>query len=130
LHVFSKSPGGIGRTYLTQHFIDTGNAKPIHQRPYRFASFKRNEILRQSDEMLQIDLTVHSNSPWASLVVLIKKPRVCCDFRKVNTVTKKDSYRVMRIDDALDRLKGTTRFLITDCNQAFYQVEMNETDRD
>jgi len=132
--IFSRTPNNIGRTHLTKHTIDTGNAQPIRQRPYRVSALERNEIRCQCDDMLANDIIEFSHSPWASPVVLIKKPdntfRFCCDFRKLNAVTKKDCYPLMRIDEALDRLKGTTRFSMMDCNQAFYQVEVDERDRD
>lgn len=55
-----------------------------------------------------------SNSAWSSPVVLIKKPDgsncFCCNLRKVNSVTKKDSYPVSRIADTLDALSDTQYF--------------------
>ena len=46
--------------------------------------------------MLSQGIISPSNSAWASSVVLIKKSdgsdRYCCDLRKVNSVTKRDSY--------------------------------------
>ena len=51
-----------------------------------------------------------SSSPWASLVVLVKEKngnyRFCVDYRKLNSVTIKDSYPLPRIDDTLDALAG------------------------
>ncbi|CAG8803120.1 20598_t:CDS:1, partial [Gigaspora rosea] len=49
-----------------------------------------------------------SESPWSSPVVLVKKKngklRFCVDFRKLNNVTKKDTYPLPRIDEMLDNL--------------------------
>ena len=48
------SPGNqLGRTSLVQHVIDTGDAAPIKQRPYRVSPDFRKEIDRQVDEMLE-----------------------------------------------------------------------------
>ena len=43
----------MGRTSLVQHVIDTGDAAPIKQRPYRVSPDVRKEIDRQVDEMLE-----------------------------------------------------------------------------
>ena len=47
-----------------------------------------------------------SVSPWSSSVVLVKKKdgsyRFCVDFRKVNKVTKVDSFPMSLVADALD----------------------------
>jgi len=55
-----------------------------------------------------------SKSPWMSPAVLVKKKdgtiRFCIDFRKLNAVTKKDSYPLPRIDDIFDQLSGNVVF--------------------
>ncbi len=124
----------LGRVPLVQHEIDVGDSKPIRQRAYR-VSFKEREVINNEvDKLLSKDIIEHSQSPWSSPVVLVKKPnggiRFCVDYRKLNVVTKKDSYPLPRIDDALDRLKGANFFTTLDCDQAYYQIPMNENSKD
>ena len=52
-----------------------------------------------------------SSSAWASPVVLVKKRqdgkhRFCVAYRKLNTVTSRDSYPLPKVDDNLDVLGG------------------------
>ena len=76
--------------------IDTGDAMPIKQRPYRTSPECKREIGRQVREMLQKGIIQESVSPWSSPVVLVKKKdgslRYCVYFRKVNQITRKDSF--------------------------------------
>jgi len=61
--------------------------------------------------MRQQGVIEESCSPWISLAVLVRKKysvRFCVDFRKLNAITKKDSYPIPRIDDMLNRLVGNT----------------------
>ena len=59
-----------------------------------------------------------SCSPWASPVVLVKKPdgtwRFCVDYRKLNSVTKMDLYPIPNIEAALSKLRGATVFTSLD----------------
>ena len=47
-----KQDGELGRTNLVQHHIDTGNQRPIRQRPRKHPLGQRDEIKRQVNEML------------------------------------------------------------------------------
>lgn len=61
--------------------------------------------------MLKCNVIQPSVSPWVSPVVLVSKPhgstRFCCDFQKLNLVTKKDSYPLSLISKSLKALNGT-----------------------
>jgi hypothetical protein len=48
-------------------------ATPIHIRPYRYTPALKNEIERKIQEMLQTGLIQHSNSPFSSPVLLVKR---------------------------------------------------------
>ena len=52
-NVFAFSDDQLGRTSLVQHVIDTGDAVPIKQKPYRTTPDNKQEIDRQVGEMLK-----------------------------------------------------------------------------
>ncbi|XP_068229252.1 uncharacterized protein [Palaemon carinicauda] len=64
--------------------------------------------------MLDHNLITPSTSPWSSPVVLVKKEggqnRLCFDYRKINEVTKTDSYPLPRVEDCIDRI-GSAKFI-------------------
>ena len=69
-----------------------------------------------------------SNSPWCNAVVLVRKKdrslRFCIDFRKLNSLTVKDSHLLPRICETLESLTGAAHFSTFDMNSGFWQVPM------
>ena len=82
------------------------------------------------DEMLRMGALRKSNSPWASVVVLICKKdgalRFCIDLRKLNERTVKDAYSLPHIEDSLDVLNGSCIFTSIDLKSGYWQVELDE----
>ncbi|XP_049306293.1 retrovirus-related Pol polyprotein from transposon 17.6 isoform X1 [Bactrocera dorsalis] len=126
--------GNTGRTGIVKHRINTGDAKPIRQAPRRVPLAKREDANKIIEDMHKNGVIEPSISPWSSPIVLVKKKdgstRFCVDYRKLNDVTKKDSYPLPRIDDTLDTLSGAKWFSTLDLQSGYWQVEIDECDRE
>lgn len=94
---------GRGETDLVEFAIKTGDAKPQRCAPCRMPFAVREEVARQLKVMQEAHVIQPSMSPWASPVVMVRKKdgshRFCIDYRRLNAVTKSDTYPLPRIDD-------------------------------
>ena len=50
------------------------------------------------------------------------------DYRKLNSITRKDAYPLARIDDTLDTLSGSKQFSTLDLLSGYWQVEVDLKD--
>lgn len=129
----STEKRGLGRTHLITHHIDTGDSLPIRQRYYRLSPERQRILSEQLDEMLSLGVVEECESPWSSPVLLTPKKdgtlRFCLDSRKLNSVTKKDAYKLPYISEILDNLKNAKYLSSIDLSKAFWQIPIAENDR-
>lgn len=135
LNEFSIVSGASSEpTPYAQHFIDTGNHKPIALPPYRMSFPKLRELKDEISKMLDSDVIEECDSAWASPVVMVPKrdgsTRVCVDYRKLNSITKPDRYPIPRIDDLLHAAKSTKFMTTLDLECGYFQISVAEEDRD
>ena len=101
-------PDNLGQTEGAHCEIDTGDAEPVVNQPYRLSPNERDIIRTEVAKMLKMGVVRPSQSLWGSLPVLARKPdgsvRFCIDYRAVNKVTKPDAMPIPRIDDTLAAL--------------------------
>lgn len=132
--IFDFPSRPLGQTNAVTHRIDTGTEPPIHHRPYRVSPSERRAIQHEVNKMLSQNVVQSSSSPWSSPVVLVKKKdgswRFCVDYRKLNKITKKDVYPLPRIDDTLDCLYGAEYFSCIDLRSGYWQISVDESDRE
>ena len=122
--VFSLEEGDRGETDLLKLVVDTGDSTPLKQGPRRVPFAARKEIAQQLRTMQEQGVIQESSSPWASLVVLVRKKdgslRFCIDYRQLNAVTKTDLHPLPRIDDLLDQLGRSKYFSMLDLASGYW----------
>ena len=110
--VFRAPDGGLSQTDLAEHFIDTGDHKPFKQPCHRIPLFKQPLVRKEVQKMLDEDVIEPSISPWNSPICLVSKKqtgewRFCVDLRKLNSITRTDTYPLPRIDETLEKLSNS-----------------------
>ena len=132
---FSLREDDVGQTHLVQHDIDTGDARPVRMRPRRLPLARQQAADKALWEMQQAGIIEPSTSAWAAPVVMVPKQqpekwRFCVDYRPLNTVTKKDSYPLPRIDETLDAVAGSSWFSSLDLRSGYWQVALTAEARE
>lgn len=124
----------LGKTSTARHVIDVQGNPPCKQRYRRFQGPLRHEIEEELRKLQDRDIIERSNSPWSSPLVPIRKKdgnlRLCVDYRALNSVTKRDSFPLPNMIDALANLNNTYYFSTFDLMQGFYQMEMDEASKE
>lgn len=124
----------LGRTGLITHQIDTGEALPTCQRHYPVSKAIESRMHNELQRMIDLDVIEPSASPWRSPAILVPKAngkdRLCIDSRKVNAVTKFDSYPLPHISSILDRLGEANYLTSIDLNDAFWQIPLSEDSKE
>ena len=132
--VFSSSKFDLGASDIVEHRIHTGEATPIKQAPRRVPLTMKGEVDKEIKQLLDHGLIEKSKSSWSSPIVLVRKPdnslRVCVDYRKLNSVTIRDSYPLPDINTSLDSLQGSKWFSTLDLTSGYYQVKLHPEDAD
>ena len=113
------------------HTIELKPGAPLPNRPmYRMSQPELVELRKQLDDLLAKGYIQPSSSPYASPVLLVRKPgsttlRMCIDFRQLNSATKKCAYPVPPLHECLDRMHGAKFFSKLDCAQGFHQIRLD-----
>ena len=131
--VFALSKNELGTAKGVKHAIKLTDEQPFKDRPRRIPPAFYKEVKDHIEEMLACGAIRKSSSPWCSNVVLARKHdgslRLCLDFRRLNARTIQDAYQLPRIEDSLDKLAGAQWFSSLDLQAGYWQVEMEEEDK-
>ena len=125
----AKVCGKKSKYHKQNHYVCEKHAKASHK--YRMPLAEHSE--KHLKKMLEAGVIEPADSEWAAPPVLIRKKdgnvRYCIDYRKLNNVTKKDSYPLPLISESLDALSGNMFFSTLDMASGYWQIEVEERDR-
>ena len=130
--IFSLEKCDMGHTNTTKHKIvlKDPDTLPFKEHFHRIPPPQLDEVREHLKLMLDAGVIRPSNSPWCNAVVLVRKKdrslRFCIDFRKLNSLTVKDSHLLPHICETLESLSGAAHYSTFDMNSGFWQVPMDE----
>ena len=130
--IFLLEKRDMGHTNATKHkivFKDL-DTPPFKEHFHRILPPQLDEVRKHLKLMLDAGVIRPSNSLWCHAIVLVRKKdgslHFCIDFRKLNSLTVKDSQLLPRICETLESLTGSAHYLTFDMKSGFWQVPMDE----
>ena len=122
---------GVTMTLVPATLSSTGSSFILMSRP--IPPHHLQEVRSHIEDLVQRGIIETSTSPYAGSTVAVRKKsgglRLCCDYRKLNTQTVRDTFSVPRIDECLDALAGCNVFSTLDLSSGFHQMSVAEEDR-
>ncbi|GJY47812.1 putative reverse transcriptase domain-containing protein [Tanacetum coccineum] len=90
------------------------------------------ELSTQLQELSNKGFIRPRSSPWGASVLFVKKKdgsfQMCVDYRKLNKLTVKNRYPLLRIDDLFDQLQGSRVYSKIDLRSGYHQLKVREED--
>jgi hypothetical protein len=121
-------------TNLGEHKITLTSSIPVKQRPYPIPYALREAVDEEIDSMLRNRIIEPCESAYASPLVIVKKPdgslRLCCDYKKLNSITVFDPEPMPIADDIFAKLANSKYFSKFDMSKGYWQVPMAREHRD
>ncbi len=131
--VFALDDEELGFSDRVQHEISLVDDIPISQPYRRIPPTQYSEVRDHITKLLKKGVIKPSNSAYASPIVLVRKTdgclRLCVDYRKLNSKTKRDAFPLPRIDESFDALQGAKFFSTIDLASGYHQVAVREQDQ-
>ena len=124
--VFALESNELGCTSAIEHEIRIENDFQRTVSAYTSASSRGGTCLPQRHAGSRSDSS--KSIPWCNAAILVWKKdstlHFCVDFRCLNAHTKKDSYPLLQIQEALESMAGSAHFSSMDFKSGFWQIKM------
>ena len=128
--VFSLDLAELGCTHSTEHIIKVTDDTPFKEWFRRIPPPMVEEVRNHLKEMLESGTIRPSQDAWCNAMVLVWKKEgglcFCIDFHCLDARTKKDSYSLPRIQEALESLVSAGHFSCLDLKPGFWQIKKEE----
>jgi len=125
--IFSDVPR---MTHIVEHKVKLTHDEPIKFKPYP-VPYKMQEVVdKEIADMLAMGIIEPSDAPYASPLVLVKKPdgtfQVCVNFKDLNKITVFDSEPMMSANNIFPKLPGSKFHSTFDFSKGYGTIPMEE----
>ena len=131
--IFSLDPSELGCTHSTKHVIKVTDDTLFKEWFRQIPPSLVEEGYMHLWEMLDSGAICPSQSVWCNAVVLVQKKdgdlHFCIDYCCLSADTKKDSYPLPRIQEALESLVGAGHFSCLDLKSGFWQIKIGKSSK-
>lgn len=123
-----------GRTQLTEYDIRLSDDTPIRIPPRRAPVHYTEDIQNLLQQLLDYDVIELSRSPYVFPAVFVPKKggglRMTVDYRALNKKTISPATVMPHMDQVKEKLGGHSVFSVLDLNSGFFQIPLNEMDKE
>ena len=128
-----RLPAGLPPKRIVDHHINLkADTQPFNSHSYRMSQVELQSLRKQLDELLEQRFIEPSLSEYGSPCLFVKKKsgelRLVIDYRKLNAATIKMNYSLPRIDESLEKFRGSKYFSKLDLNSGYFQIRIAEDD--
>ncbi|XP_033727799.1 uncharacterized protein LOC117317109 [Pecten maximus] len=123
-----------GHCKIGEHSITLTTEEPLRCKPYPVPHALKETVKKEVKSMLEMGVIRPSKSPYASPVVLVKKPdnttRFCIDFRRLNAVTVFDAEPMPDPEEIFSKISRSKFFTKIDLSKRYWQINMKSECRE
>jgi transposase InsO family protein len=137
IHVFAwtyKDLRGVPPEVCEHKIVLEEGVAPVRQRQYRMNPKYSLLVKEEIDKLLEAGFIYKvPYSEWVSPIVVVPKKngklRICQDFRRLNSVTRKDYFPLPFTDTMLDAVSGHKTYSFMDGFSGYNQIQIYEPHR-
>ncbi|KAI2645727.1 Retrovirus-related Pol polyprotein from transposon opus [Labeo rohita] len=131
--VFAQHDLDYGHATKVKHRIKLSDETPFKQRSLPIHPQDYEAVKKHLQSLLDAGIIRESESPFSSPIVVVCKRngdvRLCVGYRRLNLRTIKDAYALPNLEVSFCALSGSRWFSVMDLKSGFYQIEMEESDK-
>src|SRR5260221_780519 len=131
-HIGAVFLGKMGRSLNYQYSIELLSNIPIKSKMRRYSDEDQKFIDETLEELLKLGVIERATEcSYVSQILVVhrgKKPRLCMDFRELNSITRLWKSRMVDIKEIFAEHKGMIVFGIIDLKSAYWQIPIIESD--
>lgn len=132
IDVFSLE-GEVGDPDYTVEINLKEGAEPVKKKPYHASPKNREAIDAQIKKWVEQKIIEPSKSPWGFPVIVVwknEKPRICIDYRDLNSKTIPDSHPIPRPADIKQALYKAKWLTTMDGQSGFHHLKIADKDKE